>query len=448
VTDELLQATWGQVAKLHTGRTTHGDLDAAHVVVTEQGPAVVGFARASTGGFEHRRARDVAELLASTSAIVGEVRAVATCANVLGLAVLVEAIPVIQPPILARQTRSLLGTHRDLRQRLDDLRRAAAESAGVQPPALAQLQRFRLSSVLLAASSLVAVAALLNQIGTTDHAWDIAKEASWGWALGALVISLGTNLPYALALMGTLPLRLPLWPTTELQFAMSYSNLVIPVIGGTGFQIRFLQRQGADLPAAVAAGGLLSTAFTAISQLPLLALAIYLSPDSLDIGSVPVSGIVQTAVVGVSALGLVAAVALGVPRLRRTVLPPLKEAAATIWSALRSLRQLTLMVGGNLAVSLLYGFCLLCCLRALGGVLSFWTLLAVSIAVGTFAALIPVPGGGNAVGSVGMAGVLTALGVSTQVAVAAALAYQLTANYLPAGPGWFATQHLLKHDYL
>jgi uncharacterized membrane protein YbhN (UPF0104 family) len=105
-------------------------------------------------------------------------------------------------------------------------------------------------------------------------------------------------------------------------------------------------------------------------------------------------------------------------------------------------------VTGNLAVSLLYGFCLLCCLRAFGGNLSFWTLLAVSIAVGTFAALVPLPGGGAAVGAVGLAGALTALGVSTQIAVAATLVNQLTVSYLPAAPGWFATQHLLKHDYL
>jgi glycosyltransferase 2 family protein len=448
VSDGLLEATWAEVAKLHAGRVTHGALDADHVVVDERGPALVGFARASTAGFDHRRARDVAELMASIAAIVGDARTVTTCATVLGLDVLVEAIPVLQPPTLSRQNRSRLGAHRDLRKRLDELRRAAAEKAAVAPPRLSQLQRFRTSSVLLAASSLIAVAALLNQVGAPQHAWDAARQASWGWAALALMLSLSTNMAYAFALMGTLPLRLPLWPTTELQVAMSYSNLVVPVIGGTGLQIRFLQRQGVDLPTAMAAGGLLSTAGTVLSQLPILALAIWLSPDSLNLGGVPVSGIVKTSVTGVLALGALAAITLGVPRLRRTVLPPLREAASTIWTALRTLRQLTLIVTGNLAVSLLYGFCLLCCLRAFGGNLSFWTLLAVSIAVGTFAALVPLPGGGAAVGAVGLAGALTALGVSTQVAVAATLVNQLTVSYLPAAPGWFATQHLLKHDYL
>jgi undecaprenyl-diphosphatase len=448
VTDALLEGTWAEVAKLHAVHTTHGALDAAHVVVNGQGPALVGFARASTTGFQHRRAKDIAELLASMAGLVGQVRAVATCATVLGPAALVEAIPVLQAPILGRHTRSLLGARRDLRQRLDELRQVAATTAAVEPPALPQLQRFSVSGVVLAASSLVAVAILLNQVGAPEHAWDTAKDASWGWAAVALAISLSTNVAYAVALMGTLPLRLPLWPTTEVQVAMSCSNLVIPVIGGTGLQIRFLQRQGADFPTAVAAGGLLATASTVVSQIPLLALAIWLSPDSLNLRGVPVSGIVKTTVIATLTMGGVAAATMGVPTLRKAVLPPVKQAAGTIWTALRTPRQVALIVGGNVAVSLLYAFCLLCCLRAFGGNLSYWSLLAVSIAVGTLAALVPLPGGSTAVGSVGLAGGLTALGVPTQVAVAAALANQVAVTYLPAAPGWFATQHLLKHDYL
>jgi uncharacterized membrane protein YbhN (UPF0104 family) len=134
--------------------------------------------------------------------------------------------------------------------------------------------------------------------------------------------------------------------------------------------------------------------------------------------------------------------------LRRTVLPPVKDAVATFWTALRSPRQLALMLGGNVVVSLLYGFCLLACLRAFGGDLSIWALLAISITIGTLASLVPIPGGSTAVGSVGVASALTTLGVPTHVAVAATLTNQVTVNYLPAIPGWLATRHLLRHDYL
>ena len=60
--------------------------------------------------------------------------------------------------------------------------------------------------------------------------------------------------------MGTVPIRLPLGPTVELQVAMSFSNLAIPAVGGLGVQVRYLQKQGVDLPSAVAAGGVLNSA--------------------------------------------------------------------------------------------------------------------------------------------------------------------------------------------
>ena len=446
LTDALLEATWREVATLHRVHLTHGALDAAHVVVADERPTLVGFAHASTGGFGLRRVRDIAQLLAATTALVGAQRAVAACVDVLGTPALVDTIPILQPSILLRHTRSAFGDRRH--ERLDELRATAARAAGVEPPALSQLQRVRGSSVLMAVSALVAVGVLLNQVGNPEYVWDATQHAAGGWVIVALAASLATNVAYAVALMGTLPLPLPLWITSELQFGMSYANLAIPVIGGTGLQIRFLQRQGAELPAAVAAGGLLATAGGVISQIPLLAAAIALSPDTLRLGGVPVGGIVKTVAVALVAIGAVGAVAFGVPRLRHAVVPPMRGAAATIWTALRSPRQLAMMLGGNALVSLLYGACLFACLRAFGGSLSYWTLLAVSLAVGTLASLVPIPGGSTAVGSVGVAGALTSLGVPTHIAVAATLTNQVTVNYLPAMPGWVATRHLLRHDYL
>ena len=103
---------------------------------------------------------------------------------------------------------------------------------------------------------------------------------------------------------------------------------------------------------------------------------------------------------------------------------------------------------GNLLNGVLYALVLFACLEAFGTSLNFWTVLALNILVGTIASLIPVPGGGTAVGSVGMTGALTAVGVPTEVAVAAVLANQLVANFIPAFPGWFATSDLIDHDYM
>ena len=129
--------------------------------------------------------------------------------------------------------------------------------------------------------------------------------------------------------MGTLPLRLPLWPTTELQLGMSFSNLAIPMIGGTGFQIRFLQRQGADLSTAVVAGGILSTAGAVLTQVPLFVLAVWLSPDKLHLGRIPVSGNPQARRRRRARPRRRLRAGFGIPQLRRIVLRPMKEAAGT-----------------------------------------------------------------------------------------------------------------------
>jgi hypothetical protein len=63
-----------------------------------------------------------------------------------------------------------------------------------------------------------------------------------------------------------------------------------------------------------------------------------------------------------------------------------------------------------------------------------------------FASTVSIPGGGTAVGTVGLSAVLVSFGIPDNVAVATALANQL--SYLPAIPGWFATKHLFQHDYL
>jgi uncharacterized membrane protein YbhN (UPF0104 family) len=106
------------------------------------------------------------------------------------------------------------------------------------------------------------------------------------------------------------------------------------------------------------------------------------------------------------------------------------------------------MIAGNALNGILYGLVMLACIEAFGSSINFWTVLALNIFIGTIASIIPIPGGGTAVGSVGMSGALTAVGVPTEVAVAAVLANQLVCNFIPALPGWVATKDLMNRGYL
>jgi uncharacterized membrane protein YbhN (UPF0104 family) len=70
------------------------------------------------------------------------------------------------------------------------------------------------------------------------------------------------------------------------------------------------------------------------------------------------------------------------------------------------------------------------------------------VGISGIAALIPIPGGGTALSAVGLSGALVAVGVPQAAAVGAVLANQLIVTYLPAIPGWFATEDLIRRDYL
>ena len=65
----------------------------------------------------------------------------------------------------------------------------------------------------------------------------------------------------------------------------------------------------------------------------------------------------------------------------------------------------------------------------------------------TIASIVPIPGGGAAVGTVGLSE-CSCHSACQEIAIAAVLANQLAFNYLPAIPGWFATRDLVRRDYL
>src|SRR3954470_19311011 len=106
------------------------------------------------------------------------------------------------------------------------------------------------------------------------------------------------------------------------------------------------------------------------------------------------------------------------------------------------------MLAGNAGAAVLYGLCLAACLAAFGQHPPIVTVLAINIAVGTLASLVPVPGGGTALASIGLAGAFVAIGVPRDAAVAAVLTNQLVVSYVPAIPGWMATRALMTRHLL
>jgi undecaprenyl-diphosphatase len=448
VSDELLDHAWSDVRALHGARVAHGKLDARHVVVDGTTTRVVSFDFASSSARFRQTTGDIAQLLAATTALVGAERAVAAAVRGLGKEPVAAALPVLQPAALSGWTHDALGGRDQLDDRLDELRRVGAEATDTEAPELRRLYRVQPRSLLMAVGALVAVGVLLSRVGDPVEFWDTVKNAEWGFVLLAFVLGLATDAAFGITFLGNVPIRLPVWPSIELQSAMSFSNLAVPVAADTALQVRFLQKNGLDLSSAVAAGGILSSVSEIIVQVGLLLLAIWLAPDSIDFGRIDTDQIAVLVLIGVFVVGVALAVIFGVRRIRRRVLPPIQRALATVWAAIKSPSRLALLIVGNIVAQCLYAGSLLACLHAYGASINFWTLLALNIGISVIASLVPIPGGGTAVSAVGLAGMVTAFGVPTAAASAAVLTHQLAVTYLPAIPGWFATNDLVKKGML
>jgi uncharacterized membrane protein YbhN (UPF0104 family) len=448
VTDDVLLDLWRQVEAMHAARVAHGRLNTRHVVLTPGGVALGDFETATGTATAPHRAADVAELLVSTAQIVGDDRAISAALARLGHQPVVAALPFLQPAALSSEMRAGRHERKQRSQHVAALREATAVATGTDLPPLQELHRVSGTNLMMAVGTLIAIFALLSQVGSPQELWDTVTNANPWWLVVAMIISLGTNFATAVALMGTVPISLPLWRTAELQLSMSFSNLAVPAVGGMAAQIRFLQKQGVDLASAVASGGLLINVGNIVAQVMLLFIAIPLSPATFHTGPIPTDKIVTLLLIAIVVIVLGVGLVLGVPKLRKTVVPPTKNAAATMWAAIRSPRRVVELLGGNMVNALMYAAVYAACIAAFGGSVNFWTLLALNIFISTIASLVPIPGGNTAVSSVGMSGALVAVGLSTEVAVAAVLVDQLVCSFLPAIPGWWATNDLLHHDYL
>ena len=140
VGDDLLVELWRQVGLLRDARVSHGALDTAHVVMSPDGPAIVGFGAASTRSPVYWE-QDVVSLLVSTAATVGSERAVAGLSRGLGAEEIPPILPLLRPaavsgPFVGRPAPVAAPS----KTNFDELRKAGAEAAA------SRLLRFRSSA--------------------------------------------------------------------------------------------------------------------------------------------------------------------------------------------------------------------------------------------------------------------------------------------------------------
>jgi uncharacterized membrane protein YbhN (UPF0104 family) len=138
---------------------------------------------------------------------------------------------------------------------------------------------------------------------------------------------------------------------------------------------------------------------------------------------------------------------------------PIRARALAIWKefaqrglprlldVLGSPRKLAEAVGGIALQATALVFCFYACLQAMGANVNVAALAVVQLVGNTVGTAVPTPGGLGAVEAALTAGV-TAIGVSTGVAVSSVLLYRLVSFWLPILPGWIMWTQMQKRNLL
>jgi hypothetical protein len=122
VTDELLRAAWAQVAILRRHRIAHRDLRLANLFIDDRAEIwIIDFGFSELAVDDLLLDGDVAELLASSSTVVGAERAVAAAAAVLGVEAVARCAHRLAPALLSGATRTALAADRGACERLRSL---------------------------------------------------------------------------------------------------------------------------------------------------------------------------------------------------------------------------------------------------------------------------------------------------------------------------------------
>jgi uncharacterized membrane protein YbhN (UPF0104 family) len=241
---------------------------------------------------------------------------------------------------------------------------------------------------------------------------------------------------------------LALLPCVVLQSAIKFVNLTVPSSAGRlGMNVRFLQRSGVPLPEALAAGAV-DHLSERIVQVALFLLVLPFVHGRLETNRFHAAGPDRRLVAALVITVLLSVVLVAaIPKLRRRVVPPLRQALSGLWSVARNRGKRLELFGGNLGSELLYAIALGATCLAYGVHLNLGELVLVNTAASVLSSLVPVPGGIGAAEASLSAG-LIAVGVEQSTAFAIAITQRLCTFYLPPLWGYLSLRWLTRKGYV
>jgi glycosyltransferase 2 family protein len=444
VTDPVLNDLWGQLKRLHLNQVVHRRLSTRTILVGDDGHVwLLNPSGGEIAAPELAVRVDLAQALVAVGLVVGAERTVATAINVLGAERVASAVPLMQPVALARATRLGLKARRAL---LRELRDGVVARAEVTEPEAIRVERLRPLSLLTGLGVVFALYLIGTQLAEVPLG-SLFSRVQWGW-VGAAIVSMAVSfVGAAYALLGFVPERVPFLRTFGAQVCLGFVRLIAPATVGTAaINIRLLTRAGV--------GGPLAAASVAANQVGNVAITI---PLIVVLGLITGSSATTSLRPSPTTIAIIAGVLLLAGLLLLT--PPVRSRARDVWrdfaarglprllDVLGSPRKLGEAVGGTLLQVVGLVFCFYACIRALGADVNIAALAVVQLVGNTVGTAVPTPGGLGAVEAALTAG-LTALGLSTGLAVSAVLLFRIVSFWLPILPGWILWTQMQKRGLL
>ena len=451
VDDDLIDAIWIQLTRLHDTGLAHGSLEASKIWLDATGaPALAGFGDSAIHASPEQMHQDVAALLAATTLIVGPDRAIAASRRALSDEALTAMLPMLQDASLSPTLRHAVKEHG---VKIGDLRKQVAGDLDTKLPEVEQLQRVTLKSVLMVVFVGFAAYGIIGSLADVgfDNLTAALGDARWGLVLLALVLAQATNYTDAVSLAAVSPKPVPVGVTTVEQFALSFVNIAVPSAAGrVSTNARYFQKFGIVAVTATAVGAI--TGFIGfIAQVIAVVLTMLAGKGSVDFSEMQGGGGALRLVVMAIVICVVAILAvLSVPQWRHWANNKMRKPGSQLGEAFKTVknpRNAGRALGASIGTEVLYGAGLALCVLAVGGSVSLGEAIFINVTVSLFAGLMPIPGGVG-VSEAGLAAGLTAVGVPADTAMAAVLIWRLASYYLPPVWGWFCLRWLTRHDYL
>ena len=445
ISDDALDSIWTMVSSLHQRRIAHRDLRLANIFVSDEGdPLLIDFGFSELAASDQLLGTDVAELLASTTPVVGAHRAVAAAHRASGVEELERALPWLTKSTLSTATREAVG-----KDGLKEIRQLLVNECGIAGEDPVRIERLNPKTIFTVLTIALTIWFLAPQFADFGNIVDQVRDASIGWALAAALASFVTYVAATGSLLGALPVRLAFFPALTAQVASSFANRVTPAkVGGVATNIRYLQKQGVPVATGVTAVGLNAVA-GAIIHVSLIVVFTFLASSDNSNSSLPLPspGVLIVAVlIALAVIGVSYAVPLTRRLINTHVVPQLKAGLSTIIELSKQPSKLVLLFGGSATITLANMAAMMTSLAAFGSTaplpivgLLFLTGLAVANAA-------PTPGGVGAAEAALIAAFSTV--EEAEIVIPAVFLFRFVTFWLPILPGWIALSWMRRRDLI